>query len=124
MINMNADKDSIMSTMDEFGLTMDDVMVLMKGYEKFTESSADEKKELMARSDPYLKNLHFLSLTLYKLNLLPNRRQLIYHYNRKGIWFLNPLDSPLCNKQDPPLHYDLLFQPPDQTQESPRMDSK
>ena len=47
MINMNTDKDSIMSTMEEFGLTMDDVMVLMKGYEKFTESSTDEKKELM-----------------------------------------------------------------------------
>ena len=53
MINMNTDKDSIMSTMDEFGLTMDDVMVLMKGYEKFTESSADEKKELMSS----IKNL-------------------------------------------------------------------
>jgi hypothetical protein len=53
MINMNTDKDSIMSTMEEFGLTMDDVMVLMKGYEKFTESSADEKKELMSN----IKNL-------------------------------------------------------------------
>ena len=47
MINMNTDKDSIMSTMEEFGLTMDDVMVLMKGYEKFTESSTDQKKELI-----------------------------------------------------------------------------
>ena len=53
MINMNTYKDSIMSTMEEFGLTMDDVMVLMKGYEKFTESSADEKKELMSS----IKNL-------------------------------------------------------------------
>ena len=53
MINMNTDKDSIMSTMEEFGLTMDDVMVLMKGYEKFTESSTDEKKELMSN----IKNL-------------------------------------------------------------------
>ncbi len=53
MINMNTNKDSIMSTMEEFGLTMDDVMVLMKGYEKFTESSADEKKELMSN----IKNL-------------------------------------------------------------------
>ncbi len=53
MINMNTDKDSIMSTMEEFGLTMDDVMVLMKGYEKFTESSDDEKKELMSS----IKNL-------------------------------------------------------------------
>ncbi len=53
MINMNTDKDVISSAMEEFGLTMDDVMVLMKGYEKFTESSADEKKELMSN----IKNL-------------------------------------------------------------------
>ena len=53
MINMNTDKDSIMSTMEELGLTMDDVMVLMKGYEKFTESSDDAKKKLMSS----IKNL-------------------------------------------------------------------
>jgi hypothetical protein len=53
MINMNTDKDSISSAMEEFGLTMDDLKVLMKGYEKFTESSADEKKELMSS----IKNL-------------------------------------------------------------------
>ena len=47
MINMNTDKDIISSTMEEFGLTMDDVMVLMKGYEKFTESSTEQKKELI-----------------------------------------------------------------------------
>ena len=47
MINMNTDKDIISSTMEEFGLTMDDVMVLMKGYEKFTKSSTDQKKELI-----------------------------------------------------------------------------
>ena len=53
MVNMNTNKDTITSAMEEFGLTMDDVMVLMKGYEKFTESSADEKKELMSS----IKNL-------------------------------------------------------------------
>ena len=53
MINMNRDKDTISSAMEEFGLTMDDLKVLMKGYEKFTESSADEKKELMSS----IKNL-------------------------------------------------------------------
>ena len=53
MINMNTDKDTISSAMEEFGLTMDDLKVLMKGYEKFTESSADEKKELMSS----IKNL-------------------------------------------------------------------
>ena len=53
MINMNTNKDTITSAMEEFGLTMDDVIVLMKGYEKFTESSNDEKKELMSS----IKNL-------------------------------------------------------------------
>ena len=47
MTKMNTDKDIISSTMEEFGLTMDDVKVLMKGYEKFTESSTDQKKELI-----------------------------------------------------------------------------
>ena len=47
MINMNTDKDIINSAMEEFGLTMDDVKVLMKGYEKFTESSTEQKKELI-----------------------------------------------------------------------------
>ena len=47
MTNMNTDKDIISSTMEEFGLTMDDVKVLMKGYEKFTESSTEQKKELI-----------------------------------------------------------------------------
>ena len=48
MLNMNTNKDSIMSTMEEIGLTLDDVMTLMKGYEKFTESSDEERKELMS----------------------------------------------------------------------------
>ena len=56
MINMNTDKDVISSAMEEFGLTMDDVMVLMKGYEKFTESSADEKKELMSSIKNLIEN--------------------------------------------------------------------
>ena len=47
MTKMNTDKDIISSTMEEFGLTMDDVKVLMKGYEKFTESSTEQKKELI-----------------------------------------------------------------------------
>ena len=48
MLNMNTNKDSIMSIMEEFGLSLDDVMTLMKGYEKFTESSDEERKELMS----------------------------------------------------------------------------
>ena len=47
MTKMNTDKDIISSSMEEFGLTMDDVKVLMKGYEKFTESSTNQKKELI-----------------------------------------------------------------------------
>ena len=47
MINMNTDNDIISSAMEEFGLTMEDVKVLMKGYEKFTESGTDQKKELI-----------------------------------------------------------------------------
>ena len=56
MININTNKDTITSAMEEFGLTMDDVMVLMKGYEKFTESSADEKKELMSSIKNLIEN--------------------------------------------------------------------
>ena len=56
MFNMNTNKDSIMSTMEEFGLTMDDVIVLMKGYEKFTESNANEKKELMNSIKSVIEN--------------------------------------------------------------------
>ena len=48
MINMNTNKDTITSAMEEFGLTLDDVMILMKGYEKFTESSDEERKEMMS----------------------------------------------------------------------------
>ena len=47
MINMNTNNDVISSAMEEFGLTVDDVKVLMKGYEKFTESSTEQKKELI-----------------------------------------------------------------------------
>ena len=44
---MNTDKDIISSAIEEFGLTLDDVKLLMKGYERFTESSTEQKKELM-----------------------------------------------------------------------------
>ena len=51
MINMNTDNDMITSAIKELkevGLTPDDVMTLMKGYEKFNESSDEERKELMS----------------------------------------------------------------------------
>ena len=47
MMNMGMDKDIITSAIEEYGLTIADVMVLMKGYEKFTESSMDEKKVII-----------------------------------------------------------------------------
>ena len=48
MINTNTSSDMISSAMEELGLTLDDVMTLMKGYEKFNESSDEERKELMS----------------------------------------------------------------------------
>ena len=48
MINMNTNNDMITSAIEELGLTLDDVMILMKGYEKFNESSDEERKELMS----------------------------------------------------------------------------
>ena len=56
MINMNTNKDIINSAMEEFGITLDDVMILMKGYEKFTESSDSEKKELMSSIKLLIEN--------------------------------------------------------------------
>ncbi len=51
MINMSTDNDMITSAIEEvkeLGLTPDDVMTLIKGYEKFNESSDEERKELMS----------------------------------------------------------------------------
>ena len=49
MMNIGMDKDIIGSAIEEYGLTIQDVMVLMKGYEKFTESSMDEKKVIIEK---------------------------------------------------------------------------
>ena len=48
MINTNTSSDKITSAMMDLGLSLDDVITLMKGYEKFTESSDEERKELMS----------------------------------------------------------------------------
>ena len=48
MINTNTGSDMIKSAMKDLGLSLDDVITLMKGYEKFTESSDEERKELMS----------------------------------------------------------------------------
>ena len=46
-MKMNMDKDLITSAMEEFGLTIQDVMVLMKGYERFTESNLADKRAMI-----------------------------------------------------------------------------
>ena len=48
MINTKPSSDMISSAMEGLGLSLDDVITLMKGYEKFTESSDEERKELMS----------------------------------------------------------------------------
>ena len=48
MINTNTGSDMIKSAMKDLGLSLDDVITLMKGYEKFTESSDEQRKELMS----------------------------------------------------------------------------
>ena len=48
MINTNTSSDMITTAMKDLGLSLDDVITLMKGYEKFTESSDEERKELMS----------------------------------------------------------------------------
>ena len=48
MINTKPSSDMITSAMEGLGLSLDDVITLMKGYEKFTESSDEERKALMS----------------------------------------------------------------------------
>ena len=48
MINTKPSSDMITSAMEGLGLSIDDVITLMKGYEMFTESSDEERKELMS----------------------------------------------------------------------------
>ena len=53
MTNLNANNDVITSAikelkeLKELGLGLDEVMILMKGYEKFSESSDEERRKLM-----------------------------------------------------------------------------
>ena len=48
MINTNTSSDMITSAMKDLGLSLDDMITLMKGYEKFTASSDEERRELMS----------------------------------------------------------------------------
>ena len=56
MINPKPSSDMITSAMEGLGLSLDDVMTLMKGYEKYTESNDSEKKELMSRIKLLIEN--------------------------------------------------------------------
>ena len=56
MINTKPSSDMITSAMEGLGLSLDDVMTLMKGYEKFTESSDEERKELMSAIKQLLRS--------------------------------------------------------------------
>ena len=56
MINTNTGSDMITSAMKDLGLSLDDVITLMKGYEKFTESSDEERKELMSGMKQLLRS--------------------------------------------------------------------
>ena len=62
MIEMTTKNEMIASAINELkelkelGLTPDDVLTLMKGYEKFTESSDSEKKELMSHIRLLIEN--------------------------------------------------------------------
>ena len=62
MINMNTKNEMItlaiheLKELKELGLTPEDVMTLIRGYEKYTESSDTEKKELMSRIKSLIEN--------------------------------------------------------------------
>ena len=47
MIKQAMQSDFITAAIEDMGLTLEDITVLFKGYEKFTSSSNDEKKELI-----------------------------------------------------------------------------
>jgi len=49
MMNMDMDKDIISSAIEEYGLTIQDVMVLMKGYEIFNDAPMEEKKVIIEK---------------------------------------------------------------------------
>ncbi len=62
MIDITTKNEMITSAINELkelkelGLTPDDVLTLMKGYEKYTESSDREKRELMSRIKSLIEN--------------------------------------------------------------------
>jgi len=55
MMNMGMDKDIISSAIEEYGLTIQDVMVLMKGYEIFNDAPMEEKKVIIEKVKTLIK---------------------------------------------------------------------
>ena len=47
MIKQEMHSDFITAAIEDMGLSIEDITVLFKGYEKFTSSSNDEQKELI-----------------------------------------------------------------------------
>ena len=47
MIKQAIQSDFISAAIEDMGLSLEDITILFKGYEKFTSSSNDEKKELI-----------------------------------------------------------------------------
>ena len=47
MIKQAMQSDFITAAIEDMGLSLEDITVLFKGYEKFTSSSNDEKKEMI-----------------------------------------------------------------------------
>ena len=89
MTKMNTDKDIISSAMEEFGLTMDDVMVLMKGYEKFTESSTDQKKELIDNKVPFFNsNVQFTEIYKEQLLQILLMQPFLNYYSFLKVYFI------------------------------------
>jgi len=48
-MNMGMNSNAITSAIEEFGLTIEDVMVLMKGYEIFNDAPMEEKKAIIEK---------------------------------------------------------------------------
>jgi len=55
MMNMGMNSNAITSAIEEFGLTIEDVMVLMKGYEIFNDAPMEEKKVIIEKVKTLIK---------------------------------------------------------------------
>jgi hypothetical protein len=47
MIKQAMQSDFITAAIEDMGLSLEDITILFKGYERFTSSTTDEKKELI-----------------------------------------------------------------------------